>query len=356
MQAETLELSPKELYEKLRHIQLDNPVCFYTLEKCERMVPTINRILRLKKEKNALILAHTYVHPDIIYGVSDHVGDSFGLAEKARDTDADIIVFPSVKFMAETAKILNPGKTVIDPNPNGGCTLADSITDEDVLRLREKYPHHTFVCYINTTASIKALCDVCVTSSNVYTILSNLPSDKIYFLPDRLMGENIKNELKKRNIDKEVLYYHGSCYVHEEFDEGNVFALQKQYPNLQIIAHPECKPEVIQHAHKVSSTTGIIDYVKQIKDKSSPFLLLTECGVASRLLVEDENLKIVGACSMCRYMRSNSLQWILQSLENPKPTQVIEIETDILANAKKCLDAMFFYASNSICNKKNPTC
>ena len=329
----------EELYQKLKNIRVDNPLCTYTYEKCERLIPLINAILELKKEKNALILAHSYVHSDIIYTVADHVGDSYGLAMQAKETHAKMIVFPAVRFMAETAKILNPEKIVLDPNPNGGCTLADSITADDVYKLRAQYPDHTFVCYINTTAAVKAACDVCVTSSNVYQIIESLPNKKIYFLPDKLMGQNVQNALKGK---KEISLYDGTCYVHEEFSTEEVHALRRSHPNLSVLAHPECTQEVIQEADVVGSTSQIVNYVKEHRQESRPFLILTECGIASRLQVEHPELNLVGSCMMCRYMKSNSLEAILHSLENPSNT--IEIEHAIQEKARACVNAMFHYA------------
>ncbi len=338
-------MSVEALYEKLKNIETDHPLCSYTFERCKRLFPFVDAIRKLKAEKNALILAHSYVHPDIIYGVADHCGDSYGLAKAAKETEAEIIVFPSVRFMAETAKILNPSKTVIDPNPNGGCSLADSIDAETVLRLREKYPSHTFVCYINTTAAVKAACDVCVTSSNVYQIIEKIPNDRIYFLPDRLMGQNIQNYLKKAKIDKELLYYHGTCYVHEQFEAQQLDFFKVMHPQLKILAHPECKPDVVAKADVVCSTTGMIDYVKAHQKDNVPFLLLTECGIASRLKAENSALKLVGSCTMCRYMRSNSLEAIYRALKNPAPEQLVEIDPLICKNAQRCVDAMFAYSA-----------
>lgn len=337
-------LTIENLYDKLKNISVDNPLCTYSLERCRRLFPYIEAITRFKNEKNALIFAHYYVHPDIVYGVADHCGDSYGLAKTARQTQADIIVFPAVRFMAETAKILNPSKVVIDPNPNGGCSLADSIDHQTVLKLREKYPHHTFVCYINTTAAVKAACDVCVTSSNVYKIIENIPNDKIYFLPDRLMAQNIENHLKQHKIDKQLLYYHGACYVHEQFEAEQIDLLKMQHPALKVLAHPECKPQVIQKADVVSSTAGMIDYINAQQGAHSPFLLLTECGIASRLQAENPELKLVGSCTLCRYMRSNQLEMICQALETPAPSQIIDIDPSIQKNALSCLEMMFHYA------------
>ncbi len=334
------------LFDKLKNISVDHPLCTYTLQRCQQLAPLIDKIQALKTMRRAVILAHSYVHPDIIYGVADHTGDSFGLAKAAKAAGSDVIVFPAVRFMAETAKILNPEKVVIDPNPNGGCTLADSIDANQVLRLREKYPKHTFVCYINTTAAVKAVCDVCVTSSNVYTIIENIPNDQIFFLPDRLMGQNLKAYMAQNGIDKELLYSDGTCYVHEQFDEAQVDQLRRRYPRLKVLAHPECKPSVVEKADKTCSTTGMIDYVKTLP-ADSQLLLLTECGITTRLQAEQPHLQMVGSCTMCRYMKSNGLDTIYQALKDPLPAQIIEIPQDVQKKALECLEKMFFY-----CEKK----
>jgi quinolinate synthase len=334
----------EELFDQLSRITVDHPLCRYTLERCRSLVGPINRIRALKKERNAVILAHTYVHPDIVYGVADFVGDSYFLSKKAQATDADWIVFPSVRFMADTAKILSPNKRVIDPNPNGGCSLADSITASDVERLRKQYPDHTFVCYINTTAAVKAACDVCVTSSNFYRILERLPTDKIYFLPDRLMGENGKRWLSKRGIEKEVLLYPGTCYVHEEIKPEQIDSVRAQSPDVLVAAHPECTPEVVEKADFVGSTSAMQKYVMETKHLNRPFLLLSECGVASRISVEVPQAKLIGGCTLCKYMRSNSLSSIEEALRNPKPHQIIEIAPSVQKRALKTLERMFTYA------------
>jgi quinolinate synthase len=337
-------ITPLELFEKLRHIQTDNPLCTYTKERCEHLAPIIHAIQKLKSEKNAIILAHSYVHPDIIYGVADYSGDSYGLSKEAKKTDASIIVFPAVRFMAETAKILNPDKTVIDPNPNSGCSLADAIDAQTVYRLREQYPHHTFVCYINTTAEVKAACDVCVTSTNVFRIVELIPNDKIYFLPDKLMGENVARHLSAKGVDKEILYYHGTCYVHEQFELDQLILLKHRHPGLKVLAHPECRPEVVEEADFVSSTGGMIEYVKKHKDPT-PLLLLTECGIASRLQVEQPHLQLVGSCTICKYMKSNHLESIYQALHAPSPSQIISINPQVQRNALRCIEAMFQFAN-----------
>lgn len=329
-------LSPEDLYERLKGISVDNPLCRYSYERCESLTPVINEILEMKQEQKGLILAHTYVHPDIIYGVADHVGDSYGLAKKAKETDCETIIFPSVRFMAETAKILSPKKKVIDPNPNGGCSLADSISAQEVYRLRNQYPKHTFVCYINTTAAVKAACDVCVTSSNVYQIVEQLPTDKIFFLPDRLMAQNVQ-----ARSDKEILSYPGTCYVHEQFDPEAIDLIRNQYKDVVVLAHPECKPAVVSKADVIGSTTEMQRYVMNHRNEKKPFLLLTECGVASRLAVEAPEAQLVGACTMCKYMRSNSLNAIAEAMRRGIG---IEIDPSVLEGARRCIERMFEYA------------
>ena len=184
-------VTTEHIYQTLKEIKVGGSTCLFTEEKCKQIEPVVNRILQLKKEKNAIILAHSYVSPEILALVADHVGDSYELSKKAKETSADTIVFAAVKFMAETAKILNPEKEVLVPSEFNGCSLADSISGAQVRDLRQTFPEHTFICYINTTAEVKAECDICVTSSNVYNIVEKVPSDKIYFLPDKLMGRNV---------------------------------------------------------------------------------------------------------------------------------------------------------------------
>ena len=200
-------MTAEELYKRLSSIQPGAVLCTYSMEKCEQMLPLINEINELKKERDAVILAHSYVAPEIILGVADYDGDSFKLSQDATKVSAKTIVFSAVRFMGETAKILNPTKDVLIPGPLTGCSLADSITGAEVKALREKYPDHTFVCYINTTADVKANCDVCVTSSNVMKIVSSLENDKIVFVPDGLMGQNLIDEMQKRGIKKEIVLH-----------------------------------------------------------------------------------------------------------------------------------------------------
>tara|TARA_B100000678_G_scaffold117331_1_gene98380 strand:- start:855 stop:1883 length:1029 start_codon:yes stop_codon:yes gene_type:complete len=334
-------ITAKELHNKLKDIRMGNPLCQFTEQNCENLLPIIQRIEELKLEKNAIILAHNYVAPQILYSVADHTGDSYGLAKKARESNAAVIVFASVRFMAETAKILNPDKVVLDPNPDGGCTLADGITAEDVKNLRTQFPDHTFVCYINTTAEVKALCDTCVTSSNVYKVIERIKNDKIYFLPDRLMGENVKKYFKKNGLEKEIELYDGTCYVHEEYQPESVDRVRKNFSDVEILVHPECRPSVADKADYVGSTSGMLDYVRRSERKK--FFLLTECGLTGILESEFPEKKFVGTCMTCRYMKANSLEHILHALEKPNPSNIIELDPRIQKNALRCVEKMFFY-------------
>src|SRR3989338_4517820 len=247
----TTHITAEDLYEKLKNIKVGGTVCHYSLKKCEELTPIINEINELKEEKNAVILAHSYISPEIIYGVSDFVGDSYKLSRDAMTTKASTIVFTAVRFMGETAKILNPEKEVLIPAPLDGCTLADSINAAQVRRLRQQYPGYTFVCYINTTAEVKAECDVCVTSSNVYKVIRNIPNDKIYFLPDKLMAKNLIDEFKKQGVRKDISYWQGTCYVHEEYGQDQIFRVRTEYPNAKIVSHPECNSEIVKHSDYV---------------------------------------------------------------------------------------------------------
>ena len=334
-------ITSQQLYDKLKNIQVGSPFCQFTEKSCEDILPTIKRIEELKREKNAIILVHNYVAPQIQYSVADHTGDSYSLAKKARQSDADIIVFAAVRFMAETAKILNPSKMVLDPNSNGGCTLADGITAEDVKRLRTQFPHHTFVCYINTTAEVKALCDTCVTSSNVYKVIERVNNDKIYFLPDRLMGENVKKYLKENGVDKDIELYDGTCYVHEEYQPENVDQIRDNFPSVEILVHPECRPSVVNKADYVGSTSGMLNHVRQ-SDREI-FFLLTECGLTGILESEFPDKQFVGTCTSCRYMKANSLEHILNVLEHPTPPSIIEIDSKVQKKALRCIEKMFSY-------------
>ena len=330
-----------QLYNQLKKIRFEKSENRDDLRRfCEEKIPVINEILELKAQKNALILAHTYVPPEIIYGVADHTGDSYGLSKNARDAKENLIIFSAVRFMGETAKILSPDKEVIVPADDGGCSLADSITGEDVQKLRAENPDYTFVCYINTTVDVKAACDVVVTSSNVYDIVEKLDTDKIFFVPDRLMGLNLRAEMEHRGVKKDIKLWSGTCYVHEEFDPKIIESSRKMFPRLQILAHPECDPMITDEADYVGSTTQMYDYV--VENGNTPsYLVFSECGLASRLEAEKGPFDIVGSCMFCKYMKSNSLENILRALKSPREDEFIRVDESTRIKALAALNRMF---------------
>ena len=336
-------ITPEELFEKLKNIKIAANICLFTQEKCRKITPLINEINELKKKKNAIILAHSYVSPEIIYGVADAVGDSYELSKKAQETTADTIVFAAVRFMADTAKLLNPSKTVLIPGKNNGCSLADSITAADVQAAKLKYPNHTFVCYINTSAAVKAECDVCVTSSNVYKIVEEIPNDKIYFLPDKLMAQNVIEDFKRKGINKEIQYWDGTCYVHEDYDAEMIDFLRVQYPEVEVLSHPECNSQVLNQSDYVGSTSQMINHVKA--SPKSTFFLLTECGLTNRLQAEVPGKTFVGTCTMCKYMKSNTLEDILRVLKEPDASDIISIDESTQKKALNTILEMFRYSA-----------
>lgn len=311
----------------------------WNIDTCREIAPLTLEINQLKQEKNAVILTHSYVEPEVIYGVGDFKGDSYFLAEKAKQAKADVIVFAGVVFMAETAKILSPDALVVVPDRDSGCTLADSITGEDVRKMKKLYPDATVVCYINCTAEVKAEADVCVTSSNVYDIVGGLPTKQILFVPDRLMADNIRKEMKNRGINKEIISSDGTCVVHEEFTVEQIAEARGTFPGLKIVAHPECTAEVAEMVDFLGSTGEMMKYVKTTD--APYYLMLTECGLVSRLAVEDPEKNFIGGCRLCPYMKMNTLQKIRDALANPEPEQVITLEQDLSRRAARCIERMF---------------
>lgn len=311
----------------------------WNLESCREIAPLTLEINELKRERNAIVLAHSYVEPEIIYGVGDFKGDSYFLSERARDAQASVIVFAGVVFMAETAKILSPDAQVLVPDRLSGCSLADSITGEELSRLRALYPDAAVVCYINSTAEVKAQSDVCVTSGNVYDIIAALPQQQILFVPDRLMADNVRQELKQRGVDKQIISSDGTCMVHEEFSPEQIHEARARYPGLQVVAHPECTEAVAALADYVGSTSGMMNYVRNTQ--APYFLMLTECGLVGRLAIEESDKAFIGGCRLCPYMKRNSLEKIRDVLRNPAPEQVIELEEGLRLRAARCIERMF---------------
>ena len=311
----------------------------WNYEECRRIAPLTLEINRLKKEKDAVILTHSYVEPEIIYGVGDFKGDSYFLSLQAKSSRAKMIVFAGVVFMAETAKILSPSATVVVPDRNSGCSLADSITGEGVRQLKALYPDATVVCYINSTAEVKAESDVCVTSGNVYDIITRLPAQRILFVPDRLMAENVRSELKRRGVNKEIISSDGTCVVHEEFTVAQVVQARAQFPGLKVVAHPECQAEVAAVADFVGSTGAMMKYVKTTD--APYFLMLTECGLVGRLEAEAPEKHFIGGCRLCPYMKLNSLEKIRDALRAPRPDQIVTLDESLRQRAAACIEKMF---------------
>lgn len=335
----TVDQIAEELYQRLSGVSASVSLCLFDRETCRRMALQIARIEELKRERGAVVFAHSYVSSEIVYGVADAVGDSYLLAKKAMQVEESEIVFSAVRFMAETAKILNPNKRVLLPATNGGCTLADSISAEEVRELRRQHPEHAFICYINSTAAVKAECDSCVTSGNVYRVVENYPSDKIFFLPDRLMGLNVMEEMKRRGVKKEILTSGGSCYVHEAYDSEMLEYLRLRNPGLEVISHPECTPAVASLSDFVGSTEELIQHVAASPSKK--FFMLTECGLNARIQAEFPGKQFIGSCNMCRYMKSNSLDGILRVLENPSSSDEIFVEPEVAQRARRSIEKMF---------------
>ena len=335
-------ITEEELFNRLKGIKIGGNVCRYSLKKCTELTPIINEINQLKQEKKAVILAHSYVSPEIIYGVSDFVGDSYKLAKDVLTSKAEVIIFVAVKFMAETAKIINPTKRVFIPSKLNGCSLADSITSKEVELLKARYPKHAIVSYINTNADVKAHSDVIVTSSNVYDIVEKFPNDKIIFLPDKLMGENLIFEMKRRGVKKEIVLHSGTCYVHENYDPEMIDFLKLEYQDLSVLVHPECSSAMVAKSDFAGSTSQLINHVKKTDHEN--YLLLTECGLADRLKIESPDKNFVGSCTMCRYMKSNNLMDILRVLKNPQKDDEVTLREEIIFKAKRSLDNMFKYA------------
>ncbi len=330
------------LLRSLLHVECSNGRK-WNIDTCREIAPLTLEINQLKQEKNAVILTHSYVEPEVIYGVGDFKGDSYYLADQARKAKADVIMFAGVVFMAETAKILSPDALVVVPDRDSGCTLADSINGEELRKLKALYPDAAVVCYINCTAEVKAESDVCVTSSNVYNIIANLPEKRILFVPDRLMADNIRKEMADRGVDKEIISSDGTCVVHEEFTTEQIAEARKTFPGLKIVAHPECTAEVAEQADFLGSTGEMMKYVKTTD--APYYLMLTECGLVGRLVVEDPEKNFIGGCRLCPYMKMNTLLKIRDVLKAPQPEQVITLDEDLSKRALHCIERMFELAA-----------
>lgn len=293
--------------------------------------PYVEAINRLKKERNAIILAHNYQTPEIYHCVADFVGDSLALAREATKVDADVIVLAGVHFMAETAKLLNPEKTVIIPDAGAGCSLAESITGADVRLLRQKYPGVPVVTYVNTSAEVKAECDICCTSGNALKVVESLGTDRVIFLPDEYLARYIASQTKI-----EVIMWRGHCEVHERFTGQEIADYRKNFKDVVVIAHPECPPDVLDVVDFVGSTAGMLDYVG--KNRPKRVLMVTECSMSDNVAAEYPDVEFVRPCNLCPHMKKITLPKILESLETLSPA--VEIDPAVAARARRSVERM----------------
>ena len=293
--------------------------------------PLIHKINILKKEKNAVLLAHNYQTPEIYHGVADIAADSLALAVEASRTDADIIVLCGVHFMAETAKLMNPKKTVLLPDMGAGCSLASSITGKDVRLLKEKYPGVPVVTYVNTSAEVKAESDICCTSANAVKVVESLGVNKVIFLPDQYLAKYVSTKTKV-----EIISWVGTCIVHERFSAQEIHDIRKLNHEIEVLSHPECPPEVIAASDFTGSTTGMIKYVN--KNQPKKVMLVTECSMSDNVQVENPNVQFIKPCNLCPHMKTITLSKILDCLENEN--NEILIPEIISRKARKAVERM----------------
>ncbi len=300
----------------------------------ENIAPYIYEINRLKTEKNAVILAHNYMTPDIFFGVGDVVGDSLMLAQKAAESTADIIVQCGVHFMAETSKILCPDKKILMPDMDAGCSLAESITAQDVRDLKAKYPSIPVVTYVNTSAEVKAETDVCCTSSNALKIVNALGEqghDTVIMTPDMYLAQNIAAQ-----TDVKIIIWEGSCIVHERFSPQDIIDARKEHEGIVVLAHPECPPNVMEQADYSGSTAQMDNFIKTNQPRRA--MLMTECSMSDNIAANNPNVEMIGTCQMCPYMKRITLPKILAALQNEAPEIIVDPE--IARRAKHAVNRM----------------
>ena len=282
--------------------------------------PYIHRINQLKKEKNAIVLAHNYQTPEIYHGIADVAADSLALAIEAAKTKADIILMAGVHFMAETSKLMSPQKKVLLPDMDAGCSLSSSITGKDVKLLKEKYPGVPVVSYVNTSADVKAETDICCTSANAVKVVESLGTKKVIFLPDDYLAKYVASQ-----TNVEIIAWKGICMVHDQFNEKEINDIRERNPGIKIIAHPECPPEVIKASDFAGSTGGMINYVKN--NQPQKVMMVTECSMSDNIQVENPNVEFIRPCNLCPHMKKITLPKILDCLENETGEIIMDKET-----------------------------
>jgi quinolinate synthase len=329
------ETTTQEMYDKLSGL-LSTTVPDFELRIKAELADEINR---LKEEKNAVILGHNYMEPALFYSICDYKGDSLELSRKAAQSQKDIIVFCGVKFMAETAKILNPTKKVLVPSEKAGCSLAASITAADVRELKSKFPGVPVVTYINTYADVKAESDICCTSGNAVAVVNSLNTDKVIFIPDEYLAGNVARETGKHiiyptkdplrhfpnELDYQMIGWPGRCEVHEKFSVEDIQNVRKQFPDVVILAHPECSPEVVAASDFSGSTTAMIRYVEQTN--APRYLMLTECSMGDNVAASNPDKEMLRLCSVrCPHMNQITLEDTLESLRKEQFEIVLDEE------------------------------
>jgi quinolinate synthase len=309
-------------------------------ERVRRVVPPIewpafagdvDAILDLKHRRNAVVLAHNYQTPEIFHCVADVVGDSLALARKAMTADADVIVLAGVHFMAETAKLLNPEKTVLIPDLAAGCSLADSITPQDIRLMRQRYPGVPVVTYVNTSAAVKAESDICCTSGNARAVVESLGVERVIMLPDEFLAQNIAAE-----TDVKIIAWKGHCEVHERFTAAEVRELRENHPDIVVLAHPECPPEVVAEADFSGSTAALSHYVEMRKPPR--VVLLTECSMSDNVAVKHPDVEFIRPCNLCPHMKRITLRNIRQALEQNR--HVVTIDPAVAGPARQAVERM----------------
>lgn len=319
----SLTLTAADLYPKVAHVV---PAIEWAT-----MADDVDAILRLKQERNAVILGHNYMSPEIFHGVSDIVGDSLALAREATEVDADVIVLAGVHFMAETAKLLNPAKTVLIPDLRSGCSLAESITPDDVRALRRLHPGVPVVTYVNTSAAVKAESDICCTSGNAVQVIESLGVPRVIMIPDQYLAGNVA-----RLTGVEVITHPGACEVHERFTATDIRQVRVDYPGVTVLAHPECPSDVVDEADFSGSTAQMQEFVES--RRPARIALITECSMSDNLAAANPDLEFVRACNLCPHMKRNTLGAIRRALETM--THEVTIDPTIAERARLAVDRM----------------
>ena len=320
---DTVKAGTAEIYNKLKKSipDLEWPV----------LAPYIFEINKIKKKNDFVILAHNYQTPDIFYGIADVVGDSLGLAIKGSKVKEKNILMCGVHFMAETAKIMSPEKKVYLPDMKAGCSLAESITAEDIRKLKKKYPNVPVVTYVNTSADVKSETDICCTSANAVKVVESLGVDEVIFLPDEYLAKYVS-----LNTNVKIISWKGKCEVHEKFSKKDILEIKSRYKDLEVVSHPECPPDVIAASDFTGSTGSMINHVKNTKAKN--IFLVTECSMSDNVQIENPNINFIKPCNLCPHMKKIELPKILDCLKNYK--NEIKIDQDIAKNAKRAISRM----------------